>query len=43
MREYHVLRVNLTPAQVDQLESNHKDLKKHLLVDLHSKSKLIKC
>ena len=32
MREYHTLRVNLTPAQVDQLESNHKDLRKHLSI-----------
>ena len=32
MREYHTLRVNLTPAQVDQLESNHKDLKRHLSI-----------
>ena len=30
MREYHHLRVNLTPAMVDQLENNHKNVKAHL-------------
>ena len=30
MREYHALRVNLTPADVDKLENNHKNLQKYI-------------
>ena len=30
MREYHALRVNLTPADVDKLENNHNNLQKYI-------------
>lgn len=30
VREYHALRVNLTPAQVDALESNHRNLSAYI-------------
>jgi len=30
MREYHALRVNLTPQDVDMLEDNHKNLTKYI-------------
>ena len=30
MREYHALRVNLTPEDVDKLEANHHNLSKYI-------------
>ena len=30
MREYHALRVNLTPQDIDKLESNHQNLNKYI-------------
>ena len=30
VREYHALRVNLTPAHVDALEANHRNLSAYI-------------
>ena len=30
VREYHALRVNLTPAQVESLEANHRNLSSYI-------------